>query len=64
MRMAAKVETIEQALAIFADMRKYRPFAWSGKWFVSQVAAGEFVTYRTKKAAIANAIGDVWFIQF
>ena len=64
MRMSARVETIESAFAQFADMRRYRPFMWSGKWYVAQVATNEFVTYRTKKAAIANTISNVWFIQF
>ena len=56
--MTSKAENIECAAQEFARIASYAPFRFGGVWFVCR-NDGEFVAYRTKKAARRNS-PTVW----
>lgn len=54
MKTKMTVESLESLVSNLEKMRRYRPFAYSGKWFVVQTKDG-FSNYRTKRAAANNS---------
>ena len=61
--MISSKTSIEGAIQDFAFMRSHQPYRFGGKWYISNNGE-KFVAYRTKKAAINNAKGEVWFLDF
>lgn len=59
--MTSEAKTIDIAVQEFSKMRNYRPFAYSGKWFVCFNGEGVWRTYRAKKSAFKNSIlGEIY----
>ncbi len=62
--MRSDCDKLDDALAEFARLRSYKPFAYSGVWYVIKGSKSGWVAYRTKLAAKKNWTGgEVYMVK-